>query len=256
MRIIALLLLSFLALPAKAETSALRQALLPSYASITITHVIDGRTLAAEGGRILRLSEVYVPQHAKDTEKQAILWLRENIMGQRVRLYITRDENRGRRNRFDYEMVHMEGNNGLWVQASLVNRGLAITLPSAFTHEMSAPLLNYEAEARADKRGIWAETVAVLNPESVKEKTGSFQIVEGKTYSVSSKNNIIYINFTRDWRSDFTIRIRKEDRIAFSRAGMNPLRLTGKKLRVRGFVEEYNGPMITATHPSQIEVLD
>ena len=256
MRFFLVLVLSLLATPAKAETSQLRQKLLPADTKLEITHVIDATTLAAKGGRIIRLSEIYIPPYAKDAEKQAVLWLKDNILGKQVRLYLTRDNTRGRRNRFDYEMAHMERDDGLWVQASLINRGLAISFPSAFTYEMSRILLDYEQDARAEKRGLWAEEMTVLTAETVKEHINSFQIVEGKSYSASSKNNTIYINFTRDWKSDFTIRIKKEHRIEFSRSGMNPLKLGGKTIRIRGYVEDYNGPMMTATHPSQIEVLD
>ena len=42
---------------------------------------------------------------------------------------------------------------------------------------------------------------------------------------------------------------------AFEAAGIDTLAYRGRRVRVRGWLESYNGPMIEATHPAQIEVL-
>jgi micrococcal nuclease len=42
---------------------------------------------------------------------------------------------------------------------------------------------------------------------------------------------------------------------AFSAGGIDLKGLAGKRLRVRGWVEWRNGPMIAATHREQIELL-
>ena len=47
----------------------------------------------------------------------------------------------------------------------------------------------------------------------------------------------------------------RKDGEAFKAAGIDPKALAGKKLRVRGWVEWRNGPMIHATHAEQIELL-
>jgi len=47
----------------------------------------------------------------------------------------------------------------------------------------------------------------------------------------------------------------RKDGEAFKAAGVDPKTLAGKKLRVRGWVEWRNGPMIHATHAEQIELL-
>ena len=70
------------------------------------------------------------------------------------------------------------------------------------------------------------------------------------------KNNTFYINFSRDWKTDFTVSVTSEKRLAFSRQGINLMGLNGKTIRVRGWVRNYNGPLIEITHPQQIEVLD
>jgi len=41
----------------------------------------------------------------------------------------------------------------------------------------------------------------------------------------------------------------------FDRAGIDPTSWKGRRVRVRGWLRKYNGPMIDASHPEQIEVL-
>jgi hypothetical protein len=65
----------------------------------------------------------------------------------------------------------------------------------------------------------------------------------------------IYLNFTQDWRSDFTVSVERKDAVAFAAAGLDLKALQGKRLRVRGFLAWRNGPMIEASHPEQIELL-
>jgi hypothetical protein len=64
-----------------------------------------------------------------------------------------------------------------------------------------------------------------------------------------------YLNFGADWRSDFTITIAPKDRRLFEADGIDPLIYQGKRVRVRGWLKSYNGPLIDATHPEQIEVI-
>lgn len=65
----------------------------------------------------------------------------------------------------------------------------------------------------------------------------------------------IYLNFAEDWRADFTISIARKTAKAFEAAGLDLHALAGKRVRVRGWVERRNGPMIEATYPEQIELL-
>ena len=65
-----------------------------------------------------------------------------------------------------------------------------------------------------------------------------------------------YLNFGENWREDFTVSIAPRDRRRFEAAGIAVEDYEGRLVRVRGWVDSFNGPMIEATHPEQIEVLD
>ena len=65
----------------------------------------------------------------------------------------------------------------------------------------------------------------------------------------------LYLNFTKDWRTDFTIVIESKDVPAFTASGTDLKSLKGKRVRVRGWVEWRNRPMIAADHTEQLELL-
>jgi micrococcal nuclease len=65
----------------------------------------------------------------------------------------------------------------------------------------------------------------------------------------------IYLNFAEDWRRDFTVSVARKDVDAFTAAGIDLKELAGKTIRVRGWLQWRNGPMIEATHPEQIELV-
>jgi micrococcal nuclease len=71
-----------------------------------------------------------------------------------------------------------------------------------------------------------------------------------------SQPGIAYLNFGEDWHTDFTVEIERKDKGAFVAAGLDlGLALAGMHMRVRGWIEWLNGPMIHTTHPKQIELL-
>ncbi len=85
---------------------------------------------------------------------------------------------------------------------------------------------------------------------------GRFALVEGKVLSVRESGATIYVNFGRRWTRDFTVIILRRLGKAFTTAGVEPKKLEGRRIRVRGWIEQRGGPIITAEAPEQIEVLD
>ena len=79
--------------------------------------------------------------------------------------------------------------------------------------------------------------------------------VEGRVLDTGNARGRIFLNFGRDWRTDFTVTIPSAARRDFVNAGLDPDSLAGLRIRVRGWVRSRDGPMIEATHPEQIEVL-
>ena len=73
--------------------------------------------------------------------------------------------------------------------------------------------------------------------------------------SVRESGGTIYVNFGRRWSEDFTVTIAKRNERAFSAAGLEPKSLSGRRVRIRGWIEERGGPWVEAARPEQIEVV-
>lgn len=146
-----------------------------------------------------------------------------------------------------------------WLQADLVGRGLA-RVSSRVGDPVCARLLQAkEHTARAAKLGLWGEPVYVIgkaeDPAGVLESRGRLALVEGKVLSVRESGGTIYVNFGRRWSEDFTVTIAKRNERMFSAAGVAPKALSGRRVRIRGWIEERGGPWVEASRPEQIEVL-
>ena len=66
----------------------------------------------------------------------------------------------------------------------------------------------------------------------------------------------LYLNFGTDWKTDFTVAIDARALKLFKAAGLDPMTWEGRRLRIRGWIKSFNGPLIDVTHPEQIEVLE
>ncbi len=85
---------------------------------------------------------------------------------------------------------------------------------------------------------------------------GHFALVEGKVLSVRQSGGTIYLNFGRHWTRDFSVTIASRLRRTFGAAGIEPDKLEGRRIRVRGWIEQRNGPIIDAAAPEQIEIVN
>ncbi|HEY5607991.1 MAG TPA: thermonuclease family protein, partial [Alphaproteobacteria bacterium] len=84
---------------------------------------------------------------------------------------------------------------------------------------------------------------------------GAFQLVEGRVLAVQRVKGVTYLNFGPDYRTDFTVQVARESLPQFRAADMLLPDLKDRRVRVRGWLRQFNGPLIDATHPEQIEVL-
>lgn len=146
-----------------------------------------------------------------------------------------------------------------WLQGEMVSRGLARVYSFADNRACVAELLGREADARAKRRGVWGiAAYRVRRAEDAGELLRlrfSFQIVEGTVATVGESRRRIYLNFSSDWKNDFTVTVAPGDRKTFRLTGFDLQALAGKRIRVRGWIEAKNGPAISVTHPEQIEVI-
>jgi endonuclease YncB( thermonuclease family) len=231
-----------------------------------VAEVIDGDTVVLDDGRQVRLVGIQAPKlplgragfeawPLADEAKQALSSL---TLGREVGLsYGGRRVDRHGRALAHLYVLHGAGAAGRWVQGALLEAGLARVYSFADNRALVAEMLDRERRARAARRGIWADPFyAVRRPERVGGHVGSFQLVEGNVVDAAKVRGRIYLNFGEDWKSDFTVTLAPAVRRAFEAEGIEPLAYGGKRVRVRGWIESFNGPMIEASHPEQIEVIE
>jgi endonuclease YncB( thermonuclease family) len=215
-----------------------------------IAAVRDGRTLLLEDGRELRLAAIEVNDEARDA-------LQSLIGGQTLRLErLGGDVDRyGRLAAFAYA-----GDARQSLQQSLLEQGGARVSARTGGKACAEALLTTERAARAAHRGLWADpNFAPLQAENLVRLTaerGHFALVEDKVLSVRESGATIYVNFGRRWTQDFTVIILKRLQRTFAAAGVEPKLLEGRRIRVRGWIEQRGGPIITAEAPEQIEFVD
>ncbi len=153
-------------------------------------------------------------------------------------------------------LAHLTDESGRFLQAEMLRLGMARLYSFADNRSRLDELFAAEREARAANRGIWAlPYYRIRTPETVGGDLDSFQLVEGKVLRAASAGGRIYLNFGSDHRTDFTAVVQPGNAKSFAAAGLDPLSLSGKLVRVRGWIENRNGPLIQVTHPEQIEVL-
>jgi hypothetical protein len=146
------------------------------------------------------------------------------------------------------------------VAHELLARGYARVAIQAGRAACAAELLSQERAARAAKLGLWADPYYALrradNAAELLAERGRFTVAEGKVVSVRESGGVIYVNFGRVWSRNLTVTISKRNERVFAVAGIEPKKLEGHHLRVRGWIEERNGPRIEAVRPEQIEIAD
>lgn len=239
--------------------TGLPEALAPG-GKASIAEVVDGDTVVLDDGRQVRLVGIQAPKlplgrtgfKAWPLANEAKARLERLILGKRVEL-----RHGGRRtDRHRRVLAHLFLEDGTWVQGRMLREGMARVYTFADNRKLAAEMYALERQARSRRGGIWSHSFyAVRTPEPPPADIGTFQIVEGRVFRTARVRDRVYINFTADWRTDFTLVVRAKDLRMFSSAGLEPQDFTGRMVRARGWLKKWNGPMIELTHPEQIEVL-
>jgi len=150
-------------------------------------------------------------------------------------------------------------NMNLWVQGEMIKDGLARAFPNTPDATCIKQLLKFEKDARTKTAGLWNSRFYRIIPaddlKSLNRSLGRLQLVEGRVHSVSVRRNRSYINFSREWRQDFTATLKRPVHRLFTQSGINIEQLTGRYIRVRGWLDRHNGPTIEVYHVAQIEIL-
>jgi endonuclease YncB( thermonuclease family) len=230
----------------------------------TIVEVLNTESLLLEDGRAIRLVGALAPRtearwaQAMGLEEKILGALEERLLGKEVVLKLGARE----RDRYGRLLAHVfagDGEERVWVQQALIRDGLAMAYSFEDNRACMRELQADERAAREAGAGFWEQGVFRVrdagNLDSLDGLVYSFQIVEGRVQDVAESRGRIYVNFGEDWRTDFTATIAPSDRSRFEGSDVDLRGLDGQTIRVRGWLERRNGPMIDVTHPEQIEMI-
>jgi endonuclease YncB( thermonuclease family) len=220
---------------------------------LAVARVLAGDRLELADGRSVRLAGIRVPKTMAGAPEQAEATLARLVADRAVRLGTTPVP----LDRYGDLVAQVERADGLWLQGALLERGLAQVQTGPDEVARAAAMLALEQAARAARRGLWRQPAFAPRPaDQLADAVGSFQIVQGRVLRVAPTDHYIYLNFGRNWWSDFTLRLRRAELDAsFQRSQVDVLGLAGRRVEVRGFVLDAGGPLIELSHPEQIQVL-
>jgi len=223
-----------------------------------VLRVVDGHSVVLDDGREVLISGIEIPStvaagalpaaHAK-AALEAIL------LNQPVELRGLQEVT----DRYGRTVAFVVRQNGpIDVAGELLARGHARVAAHIGDAACAAELLSRERVARTSKLGLWSEpyydVIEARNAPLLLAARGRFSLVQGRVLSVRESGGTIYLNFGRRWSEALTVTISKRHERIFSGAGLSPKLLESRTVRIRGWIEERNGPRIEASRPEQIEV--
>jgi endonuclease YncB( thermonuclease family) len=216
-----------------------------------ISAILDARTLRLDDGREVRLSGIEIPAVAGIA---GTAWLRDHALEQKITLRGNDTPDRyGRQHAF----VFIAGD-GATLQSALVAEGHAIVSASPGDETCMASLKQAELSAESSRLGVWARPEFVLTARATDDllkQTGRFRLVEGKILSARQVGTMLYLNFDKRRIQGFAVTISRRMMPAFAAAGMTAATLTGRRVRVRGWISQHGGPRMEARLPGQIEFI-
>jgi endonuclease YncB( thermonuclease family) len=245
------LIISALMAGASTVAAAERTCQLEPAGTAEVASVRDGRTLLLRDGSELRLAAI-----EPATGGEALL--SKLTLGKTLTLKRLGPDARDRYGRLLAFAFAPDSTQSL--QQALLDQGLARVSARIGDKACAEALLSGERAARAANRGLWSDpNFAPLRSDDIPRlaaQRGRFALVEGKVLSVRESGGTIYLNFGRRWTRDFSVIIASRLRRSFAAAGIEPKSLEGRRILVRGFIEQRNGPIIEAAAPEQIETVN
>jgi len=232
----------------------------------TVTSVVDGDTLMLDNGMVVRLMGIQAPKLAlgrPDHEdwpggQAAKAALTALALNKPVLLRYGGEEI-DRHDRQLAQIYVLAGDAPVWVQQAMLAQGQARVYSFPDNRACLAELLAAEGRARAAGLGIWGDSDYRVRradrPADLLARAGHYELVEGRVLAAERIGNQVFLNFGRYFKEDFTAVIDARALRLFAESGLDPATLGGALVRVRGWIEERDGPRIPVTHPEQIEIL-
>jgi len=228
-----------------------------------VADVLAGDTLRLADGAVVRLAGVEAPQPpltlpAGDSwpaAEAARRGLERLVAGASVGLAAAGEspDRHGRRHGYLFLA------DGRSVAAELVAAGLVRVRWLPGESACFQALLAGESAARRARRGLWASPDYVIRKAydpSLLRRNGLYELVEGRVVFVGHGTRMIFLDFGRDFRRDFTVMVSPAVAEGLAAAGVPVDGFANRRVRVRGVIEDSGGPAIRLNDAAEIEFID
>lgn len=158
---------------------------------VTVKYIYDGDTFKTEHGEKVRLLNINTPEIAHNDKpgqpfaRRASKELARLILGQTVRLVFDSEHH----DRYDRLLAHVYLRDGTWINAHMIEKGLAYLYIFAPNFRHADALLAKEKLARKQKTGFWNHPDYNVIDANKADKTliGQFRVVSGHVDSLLKK---------------------------------------------------------------------
>jgi micrococcal nuclease len=159
---------------------------------VTVAKVYDGDTFKTQEGEKVRLLGINTPEIAHNGTpgqplgQKAKRELKTFIQGEVVRLKFDHEKH----DRYGRLLAHVYLRDGTWINAHMIESGLAHAYTFAPNFRFSAELLIEERQARDEKRGIWntSRFKTLGSGEAGEKHIGQFRVVSGPATSIENSS--------------------------------------------------------------------
>lgn len=220
-----------------------------------VKNITKQNSIMLHDGRELVLANVYVKR------KESHLFIKEAILNKKVFFYSS-GRLKDRYNRLIVQIFIIEAGKRTWLQETLIQKGYAVAMALPTNWLCTTELLIREKKFRErdEIRKTIEFSFPIIRVENTKmlnqKQQGSFQIVKGRVFSISRTTQNTYINFSKNWRKDFTAVI-SNHLLKRKKSRWPKLKLLkGKTIILRGWLDHYNGPLIRLETPEMIEIIN
>ncbi len=235
--------------------------------SRSVARIVDSETLLLDDGREVRLIGALGPRAldvgaepgAWPPEEAAKVVLTQLVLSQSITLAFGGEQT----DRYGRWLAHVfvgEGDAQRWVQGLMLQSGHARSYAISGNRACQSELLAHEKIARDAGLGLWTHAAyQSRKPWPARELSNfasTFQIVEGRVTRVTQGRDFIYLNFGREGRWDFSVAIRRSDRETIGHFGGDAKHLQGRRVEVRGWIEQRSGPLLDISIAGQIVARD
>ncbi len=216
-----------------------------------VASVISGDTLEIDNGERVRLAGVEAPRRGDPYADEAADVLARLAEGRQVELLFS-GAHTDPFGRTTAQARVVESRT--WLEGALLDAGAVRVRTYPENRALAKVMLAREAKARAARRGLWAlDDYRVRLPEELNGGDRGLVIVEGRVeHAGRLTDGGVYLDLGQDWRSSASAEIPKGALREFRSAGINPMDLQGRLIRIRGAAR---GMRLTLDHPEQMERL-